>query len=254
MPLQLFNANNSGGLSFLKVGNAGSFSATVATFIGDTTSTPTPSGSSTAAISGSSPFTGGGNSYGFLGTGNSSYLAYPGNSGFAVGTGDFTIEWFQYQTDTSSFPRIFSIGVYPSAPIAVSIEGGTFYVWTNGSANSFGSAGTYKNQWVHFAVVRRGTSLRVYKNGTQMGSTLTNSANITNSTSPVYVGVEAPNAVNTAFGGYITSFRWIKGLGVYTGTFTVPTSKLGQTAGTNPYGGSNTQAISAGQCVLLINP
>ena len=28
---------------------------------------------------------------------------------FNFGTGDFTIEWFQYQTDSNSYPRIFQI-------------------------------------------------------------------------------------------------------------------------------------------------
>ena len=44
------------------------------------------------------------------------------------------------------------------------------------------------------------------------------------------------------------------GVGVYTGNFTTPTSKLGQTQSANPYGGSNTSAIALGQCSLLLNP
>jgi hypothetical protein len=54
--------------------------------------------------------------------------------------------------------------------------------------------------------------------------------------------------------GYLTSFRFIKGLAVYTGDFTKPTSALTATAGANPYGGSNTSAIGEGFTKLLLAP
>jgi hypothetical protein len=46
----------------------------------------------------------------------------------------------------------------------------------------------------------------------------------------------------------------VKGLAVYTGNFTVPTSALTATAGANPYGGSNTAAIGTGFTKLLLVP
>jgi hypothetical protein len=61
-------------------------------------------------------------------------------------------------------------------------------------------------------------------------------------------------ATNAAFVGYITNFRLVKGLAVYTGNFTVPTSALTAIASANPYGGSNTQAIGAGYTKLLLVP
>lgn len=70
----------------------------------------------------------------------SATLTAPGSVDWAFGTGDFTVEWWQYQTDSSPFPRIFSVGSFPSSAIGVSIEGGTFYVWVGGSANNFGTA------------------------------------------------------------------------------------------------------------------
>jgi hypothetical protein len=60
--------------------------------------------------------------------------------------------------------------------------------------------------------------------------------------------------IDTAFGGYLTNIRIVKGLAVYTGNFTVPTSALTLAAGENPYGGSNTQAIPAGFTKLLFVP
>jgi hypothetical protein len=54
--------------------------------------------------------------------------------------------------------------------------------------------------------------------------------------------------------GYITNFRWVKGLAVYTGNFTTPTTALTAITAANPYGGSNTQAIEAGFTKLLLVP
>ena len=39
----------------------------------------------------------------FLGN-ETSYLRIPNADGFDFGTGDFTIEWYQYQTDNNPFP------------------------------------------------------------------------------------------------------------------------------------------------------
>lgn len=235
-------------------------STTISTpLIGLTTNTQTPtlgSGVSTSSLTGVSspttPFPGFNvNAYNLNNSVNG-YFTVPAGSSWAFGTGDFTIEWFQYQTDNNSFPRIFAMGNYPSQTIGCSIESGTFYVWAS-SALSYGSAVTYKNTWVHFAIVRSGTSLSVYKNGTAMATSRTNTTNINNTSTALTFGNETSRTSAAAFGGYLTGIRICKGLAVYTGNFTKPTSPLGQTSAANPYGGSNTSAIT-NQCVLLLNP
>lgn len=237
---------------------SGTIVATTGTVdINDTSLTPSFNNPSMTLSSGvtvvaQSPF-GSGNSYSFN-SGSTSTIDIPGSTDWAFGTGDFTIEWFQYETDSNSFPRIFHRGgAYPSQEMGVSIEGGTFYGWFKG-ATSFGSAAPYKNAWVHFAVVRQSGTLRVYKNGTQLGSSVANTTNFTNAAPDLVIGRETGGTASTQFGGYMTNFRWVKGLAVYTGTFTVPTSSLTAIANANPYGGSNTQAIPDGYTKLLLNP
>lgn len=197
-----------------------------------------------------SPFAGGGNAYSL--NGSTGYLSTPGSQDWAVGTGDFTIEWFQYQTDSSLYPRIFAIGAYPSTSIGVSIESGTFYGWCSG-ANNFGTV-SVKNAWHHFAMVRRSSNLYVYLNGTQISTAKANTTNITNASTTLYLGVEAGGNSGTFFGGYLTNFRWVKGLAVYTGNFTKPTSALTEIASANPFGGTNTVAIPAGYTKFLLVP
>lgn len=200
-----------------------------------------------------SPFAGGGNSYSFLSSANS-YITTPGSTDWTLGTGDFTIEWFAYQTNVGSFPRIFAIGNYPSTIIGVSVESGTFYVWENGVARYSSTTSTSTNTWYHWAIVRQSGTTSVYRNGTLRGSSYADTNNINTGSVALTVGNTTTPATSESWIGYITNLRWVKGLAVYTGNFTVPTSALTATAGANPYGGSNTAAIGSGFTKLLLAP
>ena len=162
-------------------------------------------------------------------------LSIPNDLDFRMGTGNFTIEWFQYMTaGGGSAERIFSIGTYSTASIAVSLEGSDisrfFYAWVS-SANNIAS-GNYLNQWIHFAICRSGTSLRVFQNGTQIGTTLTNSTNFADSTNALRIGNETTTSDIAAYKGYITNFRWVKGSALYTSNFQKPTAPLTAVSGT----------------------
>ena len=136
----------------------------------------------------------------FLGNATS-YLSIPSSSGTNMGTGNFTIEWHQYQTDNNSYPRIFAIGNYPSTSIGVSIEGSTLYFWSNNSSRN-ASVGTYKNTWVHFAIVRNSNVTTVYKNGTVFITGFGDAYNYT-SASNLVISNETTVSSNAAFGGYM---------------------------------------------------
>lgn len=208
---------------------------------------------SAVSVVASSPFTGGGNSYRFSRSANS-YITTPGSTDWAVGTGDFTVEWFSKQSDTSQFQRIFTVNNFPNIKIGVSIESSTFYYWANNSFRYSSAGSTTANVWYHFAVVRQSGVTKVYRNGIQRGSQITDTNNITDSTTTFVVGNTNTFATNAALVGDLTNFRFIKGLAVYTGSFTVPTSALTATSGANPYGGSNTAAVPAGFTKLLLVP
>ena len=170
----------------------------------------------------------------FLGNATS-YLQVPNTNEFDFGTGDFTIEWYQYQTDNNPFPRIFQVGNYADEEISIGVsielgtseqlgEGGTFYYWTNGNNNSvkFLTSSSYKNQWVHFAICRASGVTNVYMNGTSIFSM--NDTNNFNGRHDLTISNESAPANNSAFGGYITYFTWVKGVALYNGNFTVPTN------------------------------
>jgi hypothetical protein len=187
--------------------------------------------------------------------GTNQYLSLPGSSDWAMGTGDFTVEWFQYQTSfSSSWPRIFTVGTYPSS-FGVSIEGGVMYVWLAGGWRLSASVGTISNQWVHFAVVRTGTSLRIYKNGSLLGQT-TNSSNVTNSSTALFIGSEGTSS--TYFGGLITNFHIVKGTALYTAAFTpagpiTPVADTKLLLGANDSSTFSTDSSSIARTVNVIN-
>jgi hypothetical protein len=267
MPIQLFNNGSSGNLRLSNTNNSGNIGLSVGEFappVPEPTPTPTPTptpsfvnppitvGSAVSTIT-QSPFSGGGNSYSFISSVNS-FIDTPGSSDWAVGTGDFTIEWFQYQTTTAGFQRAFTVDDFNSIDIGVSVESATFYYWANSSFRYSSASSTVINTWYHWAVVRQSGVTRVYRNGTLRGSQFNDTNNITNTVDELSIGNENTPSTLAAFVGYITNFRWIKGLAVYTGNFTVPTSALTATSGANPYGGVNTAAIGNGFTKLLLIP
>ena len=220
---------------------------------------PTLDIGSAVSVEAVSPFGGGGNSYLFTSSVDS-YIDTAGSLDWAVGTGDFTIEWFQRQTATTGFQRAFTVDDFPSIDIGVSVESATFYYWANDAFRFSSSSATVQNVWYHWAVVRASGTTTVYRDAVVRGAPFADTNNITNTTDPLTIGNENTASTLAAFRGYITSFRWIKGLAVYSGTstsvtnFTVPTFPLTATAAANPYGGSNTAAVPAGVTRLLLVP
>jgi hypothetical protein len=197
----------------------------------------------------------------FLGNATS-YLSIPSSTDTNMGTSDFTIEWYQYQTDSNSFPRIFSIGTYNTANIAVSIESGIFYFWSNSNARGIASAGTYKNTWVHFAVVRSANITTVYKNGSVFITGFSDSYNY-NSANNLVISNESTQTIATSFGGYMAYFHMMKGTAKYTSTFVVsntfPTATANTTlllmaSGFTGTGGSTVVNNNVGTFALLPFP
>jgi hypothetical protein len=114
---------------------------------------------------------------------------------------------------------------------------------TSGTTASWGVS-VQANTWYHAAIVRNSLSWRGYLNGS---ATFTNLTSTTTSTA-FYLGYY--NTTNPyTLNGYISNFRYVRGVQVYTGNFTVPTAPLTATQSA----GTNISAISAGQTQLLLN-
>ena len=164
--------------------------------------------------------------------GTTDWLTVPASTDWTISSAqDFTIEWWQFNNSTSSFPRIFSVGSYPTSSIAVSQEGGTFYFWMGNGFRASAPMASTNRTWENYAVTRTGGAIRIFKNGTQIGTTVSgNTTAATNSTSPLYIGREDDN--NTIFRGYITDFHFVKGTSRYSANYTVTTAPLVAISGT----------------------
>jgi hypothetical protein len=156
---------------------------------------------------------------------SASYLSIPNSSSLYLGTGDYTIQWWQYQTDSNSYPRIFQIGNYSTQKLGVTIEGSgsnyTFYFWAPSALSSFSlTTSQYKNQWVHFAITRTSNIIRIFMNGV-MKYSASNYQNITGFSENLSIAQEANPTASSGFGGYIYGFE-ISNVSKYTSdtTFT----------------------------------
>ena len=144
------------------------------------------------------------------------------NSGMNLGMGNFTVEWWQNQFgENNSHVRPWNFGSYPGQTLGVSYEG-SFYLWRPG-AYGVAALGTYKNQWVHFAIVRYNNIMTVYKNGQKLGNEIETIWNFTHNKGLTIGNEFIPNA-GSQFGGYITNFHVMKAAKYLTG-FNPDTSK-----------------------------
>ena len=164
----------------------------------------------------------------FDGTGD--YLTCADNAAFAFGTGDFTVEYWIYPT---AFPGFAIVDTRTSGGSTTGYSdyitsAGKFGLYINNSTIFLSTASIPANAWTHVAITRSGTSLRVFFNGVQQNSTVTNSTSMSDTKLLVGAGVGVtPGTVQAVFlTGYLTNVRLVKGTAVYTSNFTPPTSPL----------------------------
>ena len=151
----------------------------------------------------------------FDGTGD--YLVIPKNIDISFGSGSFTVEGFFYYNGTPNNQFLFDFRYASGGLVAIAVGsyGLDAYI---GSGNRTG--GTVNGStWYHFALVRNGSTCYLFLDGTQVGSTFTDSTNL--ATGGLVIG--ARHDATQAFPGFIDEFRVTKGVARYTANFTAPT-------------------------------
>jgi hypothetical protein len=159
--------------------------------------------------------------------GATSYLNLNGQSDFALGTGDFTIAFWAYH-DNSSQPQHIVEGRGSGVTPVIYVNASTYRFYDGSSDRIFGGTFT-TNTWTHIALVRKSGISKMYQNGTQIGSSYTDTNNYTMAASRPYIGCFQPNQVPLR--GYLDEFLWIKGYALYDGNFSVPTAAYDATIG-----------------------
>jgi hypothetical protein len=196
----------------------------------------------------------------FDGTGD--YLTIPASSAYAL-PADFTIElWFNVMgAGDNRYQHIFQsrdgtnngfLIQYDRTNATIELTSDTGFTGAI-SANAAITDGV----WYHFAAVRIGSSVKIYLNGTQVGTTVTSAQSLT-ATGTLFISRRwVTDGALHYFNGYISNLRLVKGIGVYTGNFTVPTSPLAtsQSAGTNIVAvtSANTNLLTCQSSTLIDN-
>ena len=187
--------------------------------------------------------------------GNGDYLTFANNAAFTFGTGDFTVECWLYRVGTGT-----GSGTYECIIGGNTSSSPYWELYVNSSNNTlmwFGNDGVIRstsnsisnNTWTHVAVSRTSNVLKMFINGVEgYSATVTTSYSIhPNGGRIAFDGPDGVATNNKYFYGYISNIRVVKGVGVYTGAFTPPTSPLQTTQSA----GTNISAITGTQTSLL---
>ena len=152
----------------------------------------------------------------FDGTGD--FLSIPDSADWDFGTADFTIDfWVSFSTTSGNQTLIdrtngsdFRISKATNGNLVIEIEGTTPISETWDPA---------KDTWYHIALTRAGTDLKLFVNGTQLGSTATDSSDM-QGTNEIRIGTNEGDTL--PFSGSMDEIRILKGTAAFTANFSVP--------------------------------
>jgi hypothetical protein len=158
----------------------------------------------------------------FDGSGDYSYI--PSSINFGYGTGDFTIEFWLYLNSTGLQTILSQLSSNPQVRPHIYYSGGV-RLYVNGADVITGGAVTVST-WTHIALSKSATSTKLFINGTQSGSTYTDSNNYGTSSPLIIADYGVPATGTNMLNGYIDDLRITKGVARYTANFTPPTVAL----------------------------
>ena len=167
--------------------------------------------------------------------GSNSTLDLGGQSQFAFGTNDFTIECWIYVPSFGSGAVICGMrpngvnGPYPQLGYGSS---GQLATYVNSNNTIVSSTDMNINTWNHVAWVRHNGVSTLYQNGVSVG-TASDTTNYSVGANRPILGINDFNESSNAFNGYMSNFRIVNGTAVYTTNFTPSTTPLTAISGTS---------------------
>jgi len=162
--------------------------------------------------------------------GTNDYLVSQTTPMITFGTSDLTVEMWIYQTvsSVSAYKALVADNVYGS------VGGWALYSYNNqlnlwkGGTEIISPSGTLTlNSWNHVVWTRTSGNNRIFINGTQVGTTVSDSTNYTSTA--IYIGATKLGTSN--FAGYIDELRITNGYARYTSNFTPSTTAFADGGG-----------------------
>jgi len=168
--------------------------------------------------------------------GTNQYLSFGNLTNLQMGTGDYTVEFWIYQNSVSTGQVLMEIGRVNASSLTPGFQfyetGGIIYVYGGSADNTLlitSGSTQVASTWYHIALTRASSSTKLFINGTQSGSTVTDTTNYNQAYT--WIGVNGGGA-SAWLNGYISNVRVIKGTALYTSNFTPPTTHLTAVSGT----------------------
>jgi hypothetical protein len=150
--------------------------------------------------------------------GTGDFLRTPSDVDFTFGTGDFTIEFWSYFSssfNTGLAAILMSVGAFRNITYTAS----TLRFRSDGGTNLITGGALSLSTWHHIALTKSGNDHKLFINGTQTGSTYTNSTSYTADR----ITFGANNTGGNNYLGSMDEIRVTTGVARYTANFTAPT-------------------------------
>ena len=162
--------------------------------------------------------------------GNGDNLYSPTSINYNCGTGNFTVEaWVYISSYPGSYPQIIgnNNGSWSAGALSLTAQNSTSggpnkislsaYDVNSGTATLSSSSTNSFNTWYHVALVRNGTSLSLYRDGTSVASTTISTGIVFDwGKNGILIGGGNWDGANGYFNGYIDDLRITKGYVRYT--------------------------------------
>lgn len=165
--------------------------------------------------------------------GTGDYIQGDGSDEFALGTGEFTIDfWVRFNTAGTqvvlydSRPIGFSTGPYVTIYRNASNQ---IVFYANGANRITGTTAWPTGSFIHFALTRQAGATQLWGNGVQEGSPYADTNDYANATNRPVMGVDG-STLGSGVNGWIDEVRIVKGLALWTQPFNVPTRAAGTEA------------------------
>jgi hypothetical protein len=159
---------------------------------------------------------------------SSSYLQHPNLTAYSPRTGNFTLECWVFNTTAAGSNMWYVSHISGGVSLYRDTTGKLAFAKDAIAVIATSTNNIPTNSWVHLAVARSGTSLKLFINGAQ-------EASVTDSTDLVSTGNFDIGITSGATGpmtGYISNVRLVTGSALYTAAFTPSTTPLTAISGT----------------------
>ncbi len=198
-----------------------------------TSFTDSSSGSKTVTASGNAQIDTAQSKFGgasMLFDGSGDYLSVPDSGDWDWGTGDFAVDfWVRFNSVANAVTFVDRNAQGQTIRWAQSVN--QLRVDLPGTPNALTASWTPStNTWYHVAVTRSGTSLRAFIDGTQIGSTATDSTDVQLNNESLYIGDQEGGG--TSLNGWMDELRVSKGVARWTSNFTPPSAEYSAAGGT----------------------